>query len=265
MKKIQFLCHTLLIALMLCAVPLVTSSASGSRGLVGDHMTKPSSNSDVAMIFYKLIKQQPPFDLWITKQPAYQALDPSQRESAAATEMARLETAFKNTDATSTSIIVRVAVKVKIKTMKGAMLGQPGKKLLTLVFPVTGSIYFPYVVPERTIAVIPNGIDLYQEIPVTDDEAKAIQARMDLNGNSTLVMEIAPRMADGTQPMEMDGVKQWLLFGEIGFIALYNNYLEMLWSYQSPAYKVQGQDALLNLRAAPAPGTAEVPVAPVQP
>ena len=255
MKKIQFLCAAAALSILLSGTPLLnTAQASGARGLIGDHLTKPSSNSDVAMIFYRLIKQKPPFDLWIKKNPAYMALPPAERESAAATELNRLETAYRSIDGTSTSIIVRVAVKVKIKTAKGAMLGQPGQKRLNITFPVSGSVYFPYIVPERTIAVIPNGIELYEEIAITDDEAKAIQSRMDLSGNTTLVMEIAPKIADGSKPMAMDGVKQWLLFGEIGFIALYNNYLEMLWSYQAPSYKVQGQDALLNLRATPAPG-----------
>lgn len=222
--------------------------ASGSRGLTQDHLTRPSTAQDVGLLFYRMTNQTPPYDLWIKDRPGFDKLAPMDQDKFAATELPRLEREFISTAPETTPIVVRSAVKLRIEAVKRAGPGSLPKNVLRIDYPVSGNVYFPYPLPERTIAVIPNGIELYREIPLTEDEAKAIRARLDINGNATLVLEIVPRMADGTKPMKLDGIDQWLMFGELGYIALYNNYIDLLWSYQAPSYTLKGQDTLLNLR-----------------
>ncbi len=254
MKKILFL----LGVLALSAASSSPSLATGGRGIPQDNYARPSSWQDIGMMFYKLIGGTPPFDVWIDTSPAYLKMNVEEQTRFKDAELPRLRAAFARLDLSRTPIVVRASVRTEIVSKPATVPGQPPVNMIKIDFAPDRSVYFPYLVAGQTIAVIPNGIDLYREIPLTDREATAIRARHDVGGMTTLVLEISPRIADGRAPVMMDGESQWLLIGEIGFIGLYNSSAEVLWSYQAPGYMMQGQDALLKLR----PDGATIPPKP---
>lgn len=239
----------------LCLFLLLGSSlalASGSKGLPQDNHSRPSRAFDVGMIFYKLVGGQPSFEDWITATTHYKGLPAKDQPQYLSRETARLSQEFLSLNIEKTAVVVRTAIKVELLKRPPVNPGDPAIHVLKLDLPPDNEVYFPYTVGDQIIAVIPNGVDLYREIPLTAVEAVAIRRRLPPLGQVTLVLEIAPKMADGKAPMMMHNVEQWLLVGEIGFLGLYNSSTDVLWSYQSPYYAMQGQDALLGLRSNPA-------------
>lgn len=253
------------ILLLVCALPLFCSAvyASGSRGIPQDNYTRPSKSFDVGMIFYKMIGSTPNFEDWIETSKAYKALEPKYQADYKQAEELRLKNSFATLNPKKTAIVIRSVVEVELISPKPKS-GQPRKNTLKINLPPDGSFYFPYTLGDQSIAVIPNGVDLYREVSLTDPEVKAIRSRLNVNSKATLVLEIVPTMADGKRPMILDETPYWLLIGEIGFIGLYNDYTEVLWSYHAPAYVMQGQDSLLELRSNSIiqPNPTTVPVSP---
>jgi hypothetical protein len=236
MKKILFGCCALILGFLV--IPAVAGAAE--RGDVS--LTPASSSTDVGMVFYKMIGAQPDFDSWVTSESRYRNAPPDQQAGLLATERTKLEIAFNALDVKKTPLVVRTAVNLKIASIPGDT-----KRNLEVTFPAEGNVYFPYTVGGQNISIIPNGIDLYRRIPLTSAEAASIQGRLNYNGSATMVVEIVPVKADGSQPMRLDGIDQWLMIGEIGFIGFYNNSLEVVWSFHAPWYIRKGQQDLFNL------------------
>jgi hypothetical protein len=250
MKKLLYpVCALLLLGGFVVGMAHQAALASGSRGIPQDNYTRPSRSNDVGMMFYKLIGSVPVFEDWIKAAPHYQGMTPRDQAEYLVSETARLQQAFAALNIEKTAIVIRTALKVEIISRPPKMPGDPVSHVLRLDLPPNNEVYFPYKVGDQMIAVIPNGVDLYREIPLTPAEAIAIKNRLDITGLVTLVLEIPPKMADGSAPVLLNNVPQWLLIGEIGFLGIYNSSTDVLWSYQAPYYILQGQDVLLDLRS----------------
>lgn len=237
MKKALLVCFALIFSLA-----WTSPEASAGSPLGGLSLTPASSNTEVGMVFYKMVGARPDFDSWITSEPRYLTAAPEQRAEILAEERRKLEIAFNALDVRKSPLVIRTAVKLQISAPSGQ-----AKRTLEVKFPAEGDIYFPYKVANQNITIIPNGVDLYRHIPLSNTEAASIQGRLAYNGSATMVLEIIPVKADGAAPMKLDGVDQWLMMGEIGFIGLYNNSLEVIWSYQAPWFTRKNRQDLFSL------------------
>lgn len=240
MKKVpsfRLFCCTLLLLAVGCGH--TASAASG-----GMHLSKPSTNYEIGMLFHKLAKTQPNFENWLSGEARFKQLDESQRAMVMSEEQSRLGFDFANTDPRTKPIIIRASVKVALKNFV-----KPSRSL-EVDFPMQGIIYFPYIVGDEAIAVIPNGIELYENIPISKPEASAIAALLDQGGESTLVLEVIATKVDAQQPMDLDGISQWLMMGEIGFIGIFNSKAQAIWSVQAPWHKMQDEKDLKSLQNA---------------
>lgn len=194
-------------------------------------LEKPSTSHEIALLYYKMNGVRPNFEEWIMKDNRYLGAQNNQRAALMMTEKTRLSRNYEELDVKNTTLKMRVQVLASVTRSK------LGKTILKITFPGKGAVYFPYTVGGQNIAVIPNGIDIYREIPITVDQATYLQAKLDPSGRTTMVIEIVPVTADNKNQMLLDDTPQWLLLGEIGFIALYNNLMENVWSFQAPGYK----------------------------
>ena len=140
-------------------------------------------------------------------------------------------------------------LKIRVQVLASVGRSKLGATVLKVEFPGKGAVYFPYTVGGKNIAVIPNGIDIYREIPLTSDQVAYLQAKLDPTGRTTMVLEIVPVTADHKQQMLLDQTAQWLLLGEIGYISLYNNLMENVWSFQAPGYVRRNQTESQQLKS----------------
>ncbi len=194
-------------------------------------LEKPSTSHEIALLYYKMNGVRPNFEEWIMKDNRYLGAQTNQRAALMMTEKTRLSRNYEELDIKNTVLKMRVQVLASVTRSK------LGKTVLKITFPGRGAVYFPYTVGGQNIAVIPNGIDIYREIPISADQATYLQAKLDPSGRTTMVVEIVPVTADNKQQMVLDDIPQWLLLGEIGYIALYNNLMENIWSFQAPGYQ----------------------------
>lgn len=236
MKKIRSL---------LCLALVVFTAATGVAFAQGGSLTPASTPFDVGLIFYKMINRQPDFAAWVKDTPAYIQAPPENQPKMIAGEVSKLEGKFKTLDPKQSAVVVRTSVRITVKTKSGDT-----KKYIEIVFPSQSAVYFPYVLGGQNISVIPNGIDLYRKIPLTETEATAVSSRIDYNEMATMVVEIVPTKAEGRGPVMLDSVRQWLMIGEIGYIGFYNNYLDEIWSSQAPGYVRKGGQKIFNLHGA---------------
>lgn len=222
--------------------------ASGSRGLPQENYTRPSSPFDVGLMFHKLLGTTPSFDDWIKASNAYKRVPPNYQSTYLTQEAVKWRQKYESLDIDRSAVVIRAAINIEVARRPALLSGETTVNTLRLLLPENREIYFPYQIGDQMIAVIPNGLDLYREIPLMDTESKFIRHNIDPTGSVTLVLEIVPKMADGKSPITLDGVPQWPLIGEIGFLGLYNDKTEPLWTYQAANYIMQGQDTLLDLR-----------------
>ncbi len=236
--KRAFACFSLIAALIL--VPAISTPSYAQEQQLS--LSPPTSNYQVGMTFYKVIKRQPNFEDWIKADTRYIQASPEMRDKILRDEVQKMETEFNAFDPKKNPIVIRTAVQVNIKPGKEA-----GKKTLEVQFMGAGPIYFPYLVADQNISIIPNGIDLYRSIPLSEQEANKMQSRIDYSGMVTMVIEIVPTAAEGRRPTTLDGVPQWLMIGEIGFLGFFNNYLQEVWSSQAPGYIRKDQHDIFGL------------------
>lgn len=236
MKKILSL-FAMLLTLLGFGITLTISEARASLSL-----SPASSNYDVGMSFYKLIGREPDFSAWLKADPRYIQASPAEQPRLLASEVRKLQIKYGSLDVRKTPIVVRTVVQIRVATEKGGT-----KKFLQVEFPGQGTVYFPYLLSDQNITVIPNGIDLYRHIPLSDTEATALSTKIDYTGRATLVVEIVPQSADGRSPVMLDSIPQWLMLGEIGYIGFFNKYLEEIWSSQAPGYIRKDAEKIFNL------------------
>lgn len=194
-------------------------------------LEKPSTAHEVALLYYKMNNIKPDFENWIRNDNRYLGAQNNQRAALMMTEKTRLSRNYDELNLRSAYLKMRVQVLASVSRSK------LGATILQVEFPGKGAVYFPYTVGGENISVIPNGIDIYREIPITPDQATYLQAKLDPSGRTTMVLEIVPVTADNKQQMLLDDTAQWLLLGEIGYISFYNNLMENVWSFQAPGYE----------------------------
>ncbi len=198
-------------------------------------LEKPSTSHEVALLYYKMNGIRPNFEEWITNDNRYIGAQTNQRAALMMTEKTRLSRNYEEL------VVKQAYLKVRIQVSATVTRSKLGATVLKVEFPGKGAVYFPYTVGGQNIAVIPNGIDIYREVPLTPDQATYLQTKLDPSGRTTMVLELVPVTADNKQQMLLDDTPQWLLLAEIGYISLYNNLMENIWSLQAPGYERRSQ------------------------
>lgn len=223
-------------ALALFILAFVLAAPQG-RAQSPDDFEKASTPYEVGMIYYKIGAAKPNFEDWIKTDRNYLREESNKQAAMMMTEKVRLNRNYEELDIKNAYIKIRTTVEARLGKSK---LGKPVLNI-TFAEPANKTVYFPYPVGDRTIAVIPNGLEIYQQIPLTKDQEAFLGSKLDPSGRTTMVLEIVPIVADLAKPTVMDGVPQWLLLGEIGYIGFYNNLMETVWSLQAPGYKRRGK------------------------
>lgn len=232
-----------------CGILVLSLSAAQAKPL---DLTAASTSYEIAMTYYKLINRQPDFASWIKEDPRYIQAQPEDQPGIMAEETQKLAAAFTALDPKKTILVVRTQARMMVATNP-----KDNRKTLKVEFQGQGPVYFPYLVGGQNITLIPNGIDIYREIPVSDADAARIQSLIDYRSIGNLVIEVVPTSAEGRGPVMLDSVPQWLMLGEIGYIGFYNDRTDEMWSSQAPGYvrKDAGKIFSLHSQNGSAPAT----------
>ncbi len=211
----------------------------------------PSSDEDVGLTLLKLARvADPEFSKLVERTETYKTMVPEKRPSFLQTETTRLANRYAALNPQDEGLLIRVGVKVYFSD---GMQDKPST--LTIKFPANGLIYFPYSYAGIPVAVIPNGIENFTTIILSEDERNIANATLDPSPDATLVLSLKPISADIKKPIVLDGETQLPLLCEISYIGIHNKNTDQVWAWGSDVYKVTGRKNPLNDIVKPEKGT----------
>ncbi len=197
----------------------------------------PSTDEDIGLTLLKLAKvRDPEFAKLVVRTETYKTMVPENRTNFVQTETPRLAGKYAALNPQDEGILIRLGVKVYFKDDL-----QDKPSTLVIQFPSNGLIYFPYFYAGIPIAVIPNGIENFTTIVLSEDERDIVNATLDPSPEATLVLSLKPVSADIKSPMILDGEKQLPLLCEISYIGIHNRNTDQVWAWGSDVYKVNGR------------------------
>lgn len=215
---------------LLCATSISTraDTVPYDRQLI---LTKASSTDDVGIAFLKMSNNFPDFNVVVENSATYKKLDPLAQKDYKTKEVAKLQASFLEFSPKKTPLVIRVGVKALYNRAKD------GTATLDIVPPSQGQLYFPFYFANYPIAMIVDGIELFQHIDLTKEEAAIVYSTLGLDGAATLLLQVYPVAADDKKHIMLDKIPQYPLLSEIGYIGLINTRAEQIWAWGSPKYK----------------------------
>lgn len=227
-----------LMAIMgMSVIPLMTAKAEVIEVDKARLFGYPSTDEDVGLSFLKMAGiENPEFEKLIVRTDKFKTLNQAEKQPFLKEEIPRLYNKFVALNPQSEGILIRLRVEVLYAKANGAT---PAK--LEIKFPSQGMVYFPFYYGGLPIAVIPNGIENFTEILLTEREAVIVNGTLDMNPETTLILDLKPVFADAKKPMVLDGEAQFPLLCEIGYIGLHNRNTDQIWAWGSEENMTKGR------------------------
>lgn len=212
---------------------------------------KEVSESDKAIFaFFKLASLTPDYDQWIRNSEKYitSAEDPTLQRDIYEIESLRLKWGFGTYNPEQDFIKIRTPVKLALNTAR--------KPQLAFIFPgnISGSVpYFPFPYGNEAVALIVGDLENFMRIDLSPEEFEKISSLIAPGQayDAQLSLRVRPVSADGATPLKLDGMDQWLLMGETGYLEILyapqGQSETALWAYTAPWYLSDTEKNLLPL------------------
>ena len=195
----------------------------------------PTKARDIFLIFHKMIDRAPDMEASIQRSDEYIKAKPEARVKMME-EKGDLNMQYAGLDPKKNVIVIRsgVTIKASVGNSPGLSVFLPGRENDTIE--KKSSIYFPYEWGGENIALIPDQIAAFMDIPMKIEDASTAASQIQ-NNSATMVIEMLPLSAQGNSPMSLDGLSQWLLMTKIVAVTYYNQYTQPIWSWKSRDYQ----------------------------
>lgn len=214
------------ICMVLALISFTTYAASSSL------LSLPTPSKTVYLLFTKMAKRDFNAGNIITSMQAYKSASPDMRLQMLTAQKAPLEAEYAGIDPKTQIVVIRTAVNIHAE-----LSPRPGLRVnLNSADKAPASIYFPYTYADMNIALIPDRLEAFVDIPLKVPEATAAAAKIRDNA-ATMVIEMVPLSADARSPMALDGLDQWLLMTRIVSVAYYNQSMDTIWQWQAADYR----------------------------
>ena len=213
---------------------------ASARAAVDDGalLMPPTSTRDVFFLFSKLSGRDPQIENRVKATKEYGAAGIADRNKFSGT-ISELQSAYLETKAENAVIVVRTAVNIHINTDTKTL-----NATLSGIDMPNARIYFPYRWYGADVAVIPDVIEPYMDVPLSQEETEDAAAKNGSN-RATMVVELKPVKADGKTQMNLDGVNQWLLLGHVVGVTYYSQDLQEIWSWKDKNYRRSSRESQL--------------------
>jgi hypothetical protein len=212
---------------------------------------KEVTESDKAVFaFFHLTGGTPDYEQWVRNSDKYlaAAADPKLQADLYEIETLRLKWGFGTYNKDKDFLKIRTPVKLAINN-------DPKHGKLSFLFPTAdGHVpYFPFNYGKEWIALIVGDVENFLTVPLSPDEYAFIrkQFQPDTPYDGEILLRIKAVKADASNTLPLDGLDQWLMMGETGYMELiYTPPAEteiVLWSFMAPWYMSDAQKDLLPL------------------
>lgn len=234
-KKLKtFLGLSLIAALLLVWSPLQAQEKSSL-------LLMPSKSKTIYLLYLKMTGQRLNADAAIRQTEIFRKATGEEQNRMIASEKIPLETEFTNIDPKKQVIVIRSSVNLKTSLAPNSRL----QASFTTPPRPASSIYFPYNWGGLNIALIPDRLEPFLDIPLKPSEATSAISKI-TGGTATIVIEMLPLSADARSQMTLDGVPQWLLMTRIVAVSYYNETMQTIWHWKSPDYRRAGDASPLQ-------------------
>ena len=201
----------------------------------------PTTSKEIFLLYHKMNDINLNTQDVLQKTDAYKNGSPAvQADILSAKNKSLLETQFAEIDPDRQVIVIRSAVRIETQMTPSrfsvSIAGMDKRPV--------ASIYFPYNWAGMNIALIPDKLDPFLEVPVKAPELTAINSKIQ-NGAATMVIEMLPLKADPS-PMMLDDIEQRLLMTKIVSVAYYNQSMQSIWQWQAGDYRRPGAPSPLS-------------------
>jgi len=229
---------------LICTVWILGGAASPARAAQdGPLLFPPTKAQEIYFLFSKLAGRNPDIENMIKSLPGYGAAGIAKRNEYSKL-IANMQADYATLDPKAEIIVIRTGVDVHVEMGKfrGLRAELPNSLMQK------SAIYFPYSWNGTDIAVIPDMLEPFMDVPLGQKEAMDAATRT-MGNRATMVLELRPVKADGRKPMELDGMNQWLLMTRLVGVTYYNQNLKEIWSWKDKNYRRSSRsDALLDLK-----------------
>jgi len=201
--------------------------------------------------FLKLAAKKPNLGTWITHSTKYQQAAKFDKERLLETEKIRLGGAF------GTYNVKKDFIKIKSNIRLISSVDTDGKAKLTVRFTdheLIETPYFPFPYGEQSIALIVSDLNKFLSVELTPEEAQLAQRYLHSSApyEAKLELRIRPLSVDASAPLQIDGIEQWLMMGDIAYLKIlfhdeYKRKEIAIWDYNAPWYLSESQRELLDL------------------
>lgn len=196
---------------------------------------KFSSTEDIALAFYKTGGIIPNFEHWIKERKPYNLTPWGRREKMLATEMSRLQLAYKNFTPKDDFLLIRTFVHITPEEH----VNDNGEKTysLSIVFSkAPDALYFPYNFLDQRIVLMPYKLETIMNSEINETQYNFIQETTQASHKNTMVVRLRAKEADFSKPYEIDGLEQWVFKTKIASLEIWNKQNRLLWEYTAPWY-----------------------------
>lgn len=206
--------------------------------------------------FYKLGQIAPDFDSWIKNMPEYKKIvKPRERAMFLSDVKFRLEQGF-NTYVPEFGMIT-VQAPIIIQGMPAREYKNSSERYLRIYLDAAATsagFYFPFPVGDEWVAMIPRGMESFDNLPVSQAEYDRIiggptpAAANGVKKNGVMEIIMQPVAVDTSTPMELDGVELWLMDSEVASLTFWTrNKRKLVWEYTAPWYVSDTQRGVHDL------------------
>lgn len=196
----------------------------------GHAVAKPmptiASSVDVALVYARLVGEQPNFEQLLGVDGVFQNLTSFEKMRGRAARLDELNTAFAKVSPTTTSLVVRAPVRVSVaKEPRALVLGYLSENLP----------YFPFWDGARYLTLYTEDLPLLSVLPVADDLALR-RAGYLIDDGTALYLDLLPGLRPPKRATWVDHTPQILIPTRIARARLINAGGNLVWTWINPRY-----------------------------
>ncbi|PZP53615.1 MAG: hypothetical protein DI586_10820 [Micavibrio aeruginosavorus] len=237
-KKLKTSLLTILLATLFAGGLLIGAALAQEKSSL---LIPPTNSRTVYLLFMKMTGKPFNAESVIRGSEAFRAAPGDEQSRMISTMKPALETEFASLDKDSQVLVIRSGV--YMRNVTSPYIGLEAKFVQQTKS--ADSIYFPYTYGGINIALIPDKLEPFLNIPMKAAEANAAALKI-ISGAATIVIEMIPLSADPRSAMRLDGIDQWLLMTKIVAVSYYNQNMQTIWKWQDPNYRRAGTPSPLQ-------------------
>lgn len=206
--------------------------------------TKISSEEEAIFAFFSANRTVPDYEEWIKKTHLYKNIPTTKRkEEYFLKESLRLGRGFSQYNLDRDLLELKTNIVAHYKHDEQSDKDRLSFRFFNLGLEKTPTFNYPF--GENIISLIVDQLEKFADMELTEKNANIVRPKIPyINDDFDAELEIHARVlrADYDNPTTLGGMKQWIMFGQIGYLkceytSMYSGQTIQLWEYIAPWYE----------------------------